>query len=197
MLRVTAVLIVGLTLLVGCANLTVEQAEPPSTPISTFIQRLDDPNQADITYSAKQVYQRGPGVADADGIPPDRVGWTLLGLENRVSGVRRYRLTLALAYENDQTAGYRSYDHAKVMPNGPALTVQPYSRKSGLCTGYATTECFRQEVVFVWLPEAVLKGAGPGGLSLEVGGQIGRIWQFTVPDSLIQALFAKMDQYRS
>jgi len=192
--RVRGLLLLATLALAGCPSLNVEQALPPPTPISTTIQRLDDPNQAYITYSAKEVIQRGPKVEERGKVPPDRIAWTLLGLEDRVTGERRHRLTLAMAYDDDQSAGLRNYDRALVLPGKEPLEVQPYSRRTINCGGFYRDMCYRQEVVFVWLQEPFLRNVGPGGLSLEVGGEHGRIWQFTVPRNLIDALFAAMDK---
>ncbi len=183
----------ALSFLLSCRELNVEQAQPPATPVVLQIQRLDDPTQAAIAYSSKTVYQRGPDVSDGKGIPPDRIAWTLLGLEDRLTRARRYRLTLAMSYENDQDEGYRDYDQATVMPNGPSLVVQPYSRRRGDCGGLGADLCVGSEVVFAWLDEQTLQSVGPGGMTVEVRGRVGRIWQFTVPQALITALFDKMN----
>ncbi len=185
----------ALSLLIGCRAADVEVALPPATPISNQIQRLNDPTQAFIVYSAKTVYQRGPHVSDGKGIPPDRIGWTLLGLEDRQTRARRYRLTLAMSYENEQTAGYRNYDKASILPNGPALAVQPYSRRRGDCGGFGTDFCVGHEVVFAWIEEASLKNVGPAGLPVRVSGEKGRIWEFTVPQALVNELLDKMDRH--
>ncbi len=184
--------------MVACAG-GVEQAEPPVTPISMQIQRMDNPNQAAITYTSKEVFQRGPefspgGAFRGPDEPADRIAWTLLGLQSRETGERRYRLTLAMTYDSEAEAGFREYSKASVVPDGPDLSVQPYSKKRSTCSDLNNRFCQSNEVVFVWLPEEVLKGSGPGGLSLQVGGESGRIWEFNVPKELITALFDKMDQ---
>ncbi|GAB5471738.1 MAG: hypothetical protein Kilf2KO_47680 [Rhodospirillales bacterium] len=186
--------IVALALLLGCTSAPVETAQAPATPVSLLIQRLDDPNQAAIAYSSRKIYQRGSTRPEGKGIPPDRIGWTLLGLQDRITGQRRYRLTLAMTYDNEETAGYRNYDRAQVLPNGPALAVQPFSRNRGNCGGALNNFCLTNEVVFAWLAEETLRNAEPEGLVLQVNGEIGRGWEFTVPKALIQALFDKMDR---
>ncbi len=188
-----AALVFGL--LVGCRSANVEVALPPATPISNQIQRLDDSTQAAIAYSGKTVYQKGPEVLGAAGtVPPDRIGWTLLGLVDRMTGAKRYRLTLAMNYDNESVDGYRNYDKVSLLPNGPALAVQPYSRKRGNCGGFSADFCITNEVVFAWLDEATLRAVGPAGMNVQVAGEEGRIWEFTVPQSLITALLEKMDQ---
>lgn len=180
--------------LIACRSANIEVAVPPATPISNQIQRLDDSTQAAIAYSSKTVYQKGPDVLGASGtIPPDRIGWTLLGLEDRMTGAKRYRLTLAMNYDNEAVVGYRNYDKASILPNGPSLAVQPYSRKRSNCGGLNTDLCLTNEVIFAWLDEATLRGIGPEGMTVQVAGEKGRIWEFTVPQSLVIALFDKMD----
>lgn len=180
--------------LLGCRSANIEVALPPATPISTQIQRLDDPTQAAIAYSSKTVYQKGPEVLGADStVPPDRIGWTLLGLQDRMTGVKRYRLTLAMTYDNEEVAGYRNYDKASILPNGPALAVQPFSRKRSHCGGLVNDFCIGNEVIFAWMEEATLRGIGPEGMTVQVSGEEGRIWEFNVPQSLIAALFQRMD----
>ncbi len=187
-------LVVVVGLLIGCRSANIEVALPPATPISNQIQRLDDPTQAAIAYSGKTVYQKGPEVLGASSsIPPDRIGWTLLALQDRMTGAKRYRLTLAMNYDNEAVDGYRNYDKASILPGGPALAVQPYSRKRGSCGGLSNDFCLTNEVVFAWLDEATLRGIGSEGMTVQVSGEKGRIWEFTVPQALISALFEKMD----
>ncbi len=197
---VRTILLLSLSLLVaGCGIGGPERAEPPATPISMQIQRIDDPNQGAITYSSKEIYQRGPefspgGAFVGSKVPADRIAWTLLGLQNRETGQRRYRLTLAMTYDSEEADGFRDYNKAKVVPNGPDLSVQPYSKKRSTCTDLSNRFCQSNEVVFVWLPEETLVASGAAGLTLQIGGETGRIWEFTVPQELIAALFDKMNQ---
>ncbi len=187
--------LMAFALLLGCRSANIEEALPPATPVSTQIQRLDDPTQAAVAYSSKTVYQRGTEIVRQAGtVPPDRIGWTLLGLVDRVTGARRYRLTLAMTYDNEAIEGYRNYDKASLLPNGPALVVQPYSRKRGDCGGIGNDFCLGQEVIFAWLEEGTLRSVGPEGMNVQVGGEKGRIWEFNVPQSLVIALLERMDR---
>ncbi|MEO1193600.1 MAG: hypothetical protein AAFY02_17715 [Pseudomonadota bacterium] len=180
-------------LLAGCVDRPMEQALAPATPVSLLIQRLDDPTQPNIVYSSRKIYQRGPDRLEGGDIPPDRIGWTLLGLQDRLTGQRRFRVTASMTYDNEESAGYREYDRAQVMPDGPPLAVQPFSRNRGNCAGGNQQPfCITHETVFIWLSEENLQSAGPEGLGLQLAGISGRGWEFTVPQDLIAALFGRM-----
>jgi len=183
-----------LLLLGACESAAVDQAQPPSTPISTHIIRMDDPSQEAVVYSARTVHQQAQATnAQFGELPPDRIGWTLMALHDRETDDRRYRLAVDLSYEADPEFNFRNYRNASLLNGNPGetLIVTTFKRAKNSCGGFYVPACRFHETVFVWLPERSLRDAPAEGLKIALGGdESGRVWHFDVPRGLIQAVLA-------
>lgn len=112
---------------------------------------------------------------------------TLVGRVERQTRAKYFGVQVLVNYRDGKTRGF---DVARAF-GGETLALTTVEQPHGKCASH--TNCNRDEVVFVSVPERMLRNTGPEGLYFKLFRQSGESAVVTVPRDTISALLANVD----